>query len=126
MWPRCPLFGDDSSVTDGDGVELLRHFDAIVSMEMTPEAWADRESDDMFQSQHFCGGFDADEAAFLFSYFPRRSRRPSSLEKGSPASHVELASGAPLGAPGPPGRPAAVCTGVRPLRGVVARGRTSH
>ncbi len=27
------------------------------------------ESDDMFQSQHYCGGFDADEEEFCFSYY---------------------------------------------------------
>lgn len=31
--------------------------------------WAIVESDDMFQSEHFCGGFDADEKAFCLSYY---------------------------------------------------------
>lgn len=33
------------------------------------EEWAEIESDDMFQSGRFVGGYDADEAAFCFSYF---------------------------------------------------------
>jgi len=36
-----------------------------------PEEWAEVESDDMFQSDNFVGGFDADEAAFCFSYFDK-------------------------------------------------------
>ena len=31
--------------------------------------WAEIESDDMFQSASFCGGFDANEKAFLFSWY---------------------------------------------------------
>jgi hypothetical protein len=31
--------------------------------------WSLYESDDMFQSEHFCGGFDATENAFCFSYY---------------------------------------------------------
>lgn len=34
-----------------------------------PEEWAEIESDDMFQSDHFVGGYDADEEAFCFSFF---------------------------------------------------------
>jgi hypothetical protein len=33
------------------------------------EQWAEIESSDMFQSDAFCGGFDADEQAFLFSWY---------------------------------------------------------
>ena len=31
--------------------------------------WAEIESCDMFQTSNYCGGFDADEQAFCFSYF---------------------------------------------------------
>jgi hypothetical protein len=31
--------------------------------------WAERESADMFQKDPYCGGFDADEKAFCFSYY---------------------------------------------------------
>ncbi len=33
------------------------------------EQWAQVESDDMFQSGSFCGGFDADESEFCFSFY---------------------------------------------------------
>ncbi len=31
--------------------------------------WRDIESDDMFQKGHFCGGFEAIEDEFCFSYY---------------------------------------------------------
>jgi hypothetical protein len=31
--------------------------------------WAGIESDDMFQTDSYCGGFDATEMAFTFSYY---------------------------------------------------------
>lgn len=31
--------------------------------------WAEIESDDMFQSEHYAGGYDADEQAFCFSHY---------------------------------------------------------
>lgn len=31
--------------------------------------WAEIESDDMFQSKHYVGGYDADEQAFCFSHY---------------------------------------------------------
>ena len=33
------------------------------------DEWSQIESDDMFQSRHYEGGFDADEREFCFSYF---------------------------------------------------------
>ena len=41
----------------------------IVTEKFTPEQWREVESDDEFQSVHFCGGYDADEDAFCFSYY---------------------------------------------------------
>jgi hypothetical protein len=41
----------------------------IVAHNLTPEEWREGESDDSFQSGHFCGGYDADEDAFCFSYY---------------------------------------------------------
>ena len=35
----------------------------------TDDDWAERESDDWFQTASFCGGYDADERAFCFSYY---------------------------------------------------------
>lgn len=34
----------------------------------TYEQWCEIESDDMFQSPHYCGGFDSTEQEFCFSY----------------------------------------------------------
>lgn len=50
--------------------ELFRHFDDIAAMDLDQAGWTERESSDMFQSDHFSGGFDAIEGEFLFSYFP--------------------------------------------------------
>lgn len=48
--------------------ELLDIF-AEISLEGKAESeWAQIESDDMFQSDHFIGGFDATEMAFCFEY----------------------------------------------------------
>ncbi len=33
------------------------------------EGWAETESDDMFQTENYCGGYDADEEAFCFSFY---------------------------------------------------------
>lgn len=41
----------------------------IVSQAKTDEEWAAIESDDMFQSQNYVGGFDATEMAFCFSHY---------------------------------------------------------
>ena len=42
---------------------------SIESQALNENEWADKESDDEFQTQNYCGGFDADENAFCFSYF---------------------------------------------------------
>lgn len=36
---------------------------------LTLEAWDEICSDDMFQSEHFCGGFENTEDQFTFSYY---------------------------------------------------------
>lgn len=41
----------------------------IVSQAKTDKAWVAIESDDMFQSKNYVGGFDATEMAFCFSYY---------------------------------------------------------
>lgn len=41
----------------------------IVAENQTEEEWAEVESDDMFQSESYEGGFDADEEAFCFSHY---------------------------------------------------------
>lgn len=49
--------------------ELRSICQSIVAEGLTLKQWAEIESDDMFQSASFCGGFDADERAFLFSWY---------------------------------------------------------
>jgi hypothetical protein len=41
----------------------------IIAEGRTDDEWAEIESDDMFQSPSFVGGYDAVEGAFCFSYF---------------------------------------------------------
>lgn len=47
-------------------VELCRQ---ILAENKTVEEWRQFESDDMFQTKNYIGGFDATEMAFCFSYF---------------------------------------------------------
>ena len=49
--------------------ELLGLLRQIVAEQKSNEEWAEIESDDMFQSDSFTGGYDADEEAFTFSYY---------------------------------------------------------
>lgn len=49
--------------------ELRLIFEQIVNEQKTASEWAEIESDDMFQSKSFDGGFDAIEQAFCFSYY---------------------------------------------------------
>lgn len=41
----------------------------IASENRSEEEWAEIESDDMFQSENYAGGFDSTEEAFCFSYY---------------------------------------------------------
>jgi hypothetical protein len=49
--------------------ELESIFRKIVEENKSSDEWVQMESDDMFQSEHFCGGFDATERAFCFSLY---------------------------------------------------------
>ena len=49
--------------------ELRTICQTIIGENMSVEQWAEIESSDMFQSPSFCGGFDADEGVFLFSWY---------------------------------------------------------
>jgi hypothetical protein len=49
--------------------EFLELCKQILSESRSTQDWAAIESDDMFQSHSFVGGFDADEMAFTFSYY---------------------------------------------------------
>ena len=42
---------------------------AILREDLTESEWAERESDDMFQSERYSGGYDAEEHAFCFSRY---------------------------------------------------------
>lgn len=41
----------------------------IEAENISVEDWREAESGDEFQSEHFCGGYDADEDAFCFSFY---------------------------------------------------------
>ncbi|MBK8566904.1 MAG: hypothetical protein IPN76_27155 [Saprospiraceae bacterium] len=49
--------------------ELRQILTEIKKENKSLEDWREIESCDMFQSNHFCGGFDSTEDAFTFSYF---------------------------------------------------------
>ncbi len=49
--------------------ELRSILKQIFDEQKTADEWAEIESDDMFQSESFDGGFDATEQAFCFSYY---------------------------------------------------------
>jgi hypothetical protein len=49
--------------------ELRSICQSISAEEKSLDQWGEIESDDMFQSESFCGGFDSDEQAFLFSWY---------------------------------------------------------
>lgn len=42
---------------------------SIIAQQRSLAAWRKNEADDMFQGERFCGGFDATEDAFCFSYY---------------------------------------------------------
>jgi hypothetical protein len=49
--------------------ELLGIFKEIIHENLTIATWSEIESDDQFQTENFCGGFDATDGEFTFSYF---------------------------------------------------------
>ena len=49
--------------------ELLMIFLEIIDQRLSENEWAKIESSDMFQTQSYCGGFDATEMEFCFSYY---------------------------------------------------------
>ena len=51
---------------DGELVEICRE---IFAEGKTDDEWSEIESCDMFQSSHYCGGYDGVEQEFSFSYF---------------------------------------------------------
>ena len=56
---------DTRSGPDGEFRKLCAE---IVAQALSETEWAERESDDMFQTDHYSGGYDATESAFCFSH----------------------------------------------------------
>lgn len=51
--------------------EFLQICKEIINENISNEEWAQNESCDMFQTLKYCGGYDATEMAFCFSYYGR-------------------------------------------------------
>lgn len=49
--------------------ELVMICREIKDKALSIEQWSEIESDDLFQTSQYTGGFDADEKEFCFSYF---------------------------------------------------------
>jgi hypothetical protein len=49
--------------------ELRTICSSIVARQWNEDTWSSHESDDEFQTEHLCGGFDATEREFCFSYY---------------------------------------------------------
>lgn len=63
--PRC-----DNRVMDfAPDAEFVGICHEVAALEWSDDDWAERESDDWFQTPNFCGGYDAVERAFCFSYY---------------------------------------------------------
>lgn len=74
--------------------ELRSICQSIVAQGLSLIQWAEIESDDMFQTASFRGGFDADEQAFPFSWYANSTEEywfQLSMEEA-----VEIANGASL------------------------------
>jgi len=54
--------------------ELKSIFYEINEENKSLSEWAEIESDDMFQTKNYCGGFDAIENAFCFSYYDENNK----------------------------------------------------
>jgi hypothetical protein len=53
--------------------ELLTICAEIAEYNRTVEEWKAFESGDMFQSKNYCGGFEAEDEAFWFSYYDEKN-----------------------------------------------------
>ena len=49
--------------------EFVRICTSILAEGKSVSAWAEIEADDMFQTKHYVGGFDATEMEFCFSVY---------------------------------------------------------
>lgn len=50
-------------------IELKSIFEQIINENKTQDQWSEIESSGMFQTKKYCGGFDALENEFCFSYY---------------------------------------------------------
>ncbi|MBY0273404.1 MAG: hypothetical protein K2X02_08400 [Alphaproteobacteria bacterium] len=51
------------------GQEFMEICNQIIKENKDDHEWVLIESSDMFQTDHYCGGYDATENAFCFSYY---------------------------------------------------------
>jgi len=51
--------------------QLKGILEEIKGFDYSVDQWAEIESDDMFQTQSYCGGFDGDAKSFYFRYFTK-------------------------------------------------------
>lgn len=51
--------------------ELLGIFEEILNRNLTLTEWSEIENCDEFQTDNYCGGFDATENEFCFSYYDK-------------------------------------------------------
>lgn len=54
--------------------EFRKICETIVAENKTNEEWSDIESCDMFQSDHYCGGYESIEKEFCFSYYDENNK----------------------------------------------------
>ena len=54
--------------------ELKQICNEIIKLNLSLVDWKKRESDDIFQTQNYEGGFDAIEEAFCFSYYDKSKK----------------------------------------------------
>ena len=69
QWHEAFLSRSESSLRIELGQELLEILKAIQSEGKTSEEWEEIQSDDMFQSERFIGGYESIEDGFCFSYY---------------------------------------------------------
>ena len=51
--------------------EIQRICRQIVAQGLDLHQWAQRESDDMFQTEHYSGGYESSDRAFCFSHYDK-------------------------------------------------------
>ncbi len=68
--PLGLMTSQETKDLDAAAREELRAICAsIIQREWSEDVWSAHESDDEFQTSHFCGGFDATENEFCFGFY---------------------------------------------------------